>query len=90
MKINNPSPQLHQTPGRAYHIHVQCLNLGEKKNNKPEFRTDLEKKYFVRLPKKVSISQVPGIEMEYIAVGRLMLCVNQAVTSLKIGQNLLI
>ena len=48
------------------------------------------------MPKKFSKSHLPGTEMEFIAVEKLvsivfrqvMFCVTEAVTSLKIGQNL--
>ena len=52
--------------------------------------------FFCEMPKNFSKSHVPGSEMTFIAVEKLvsivfrhvMFCVTQAVTSLKIGQNL--
>ena len=52
--------------------------------------------FYCEMPKKFSKSHVPGTEMTFIAVEILvsivfrhvMFCATQAVTSLKIGQNL--
>ena len=54
--------------------------------------------FFCEMPKKFSKTHVPGTEMTFIVVEKLvsivfthiMFCVTQAVTSLKNGQNLLI
>ena len=62
-----------------------------KSLNRERFSED-----FCEMPKKISKSRVPGTEMTFIAVEKLvsvvfrhvMFCVTQAVTSLKIGQNL--
>ena len=52
--------------------------------------------FFCEMPKKFSKSHVPGTEMTFSAVEKIvsfvfrhvMFCVTQAVTSLEIGQNL--
>ena len=54
--------------------------------------------FLCEMPKKCSKSHISGTEMTFIVVQKLvsiafrhvMFCVTQAVTSLKIGQNLLI